>query len=421
MSQIIAQASYLACLAAFGALAFLVVVSKTRGLAWRALLTASVLTALWAASVWAGYLVDLTAYTEVVLGLEMARSLAWIWVLAVLTRLFEFPDRGLRLTVIVGSVGPVFVIVGSLIILKYFPFYIDGNSAFITLAAGRMIIAVTGLLLLENMYRNSNEDRRWAVKYLGLGVGLIFGYDLFYFAETLLFKRISVELYYARGFVSALAVPLLALSTTRSRYWDVNLHVSRNMVFHTAVLSAGGLYLIVMSAAGYYIRLAGGDVGSVFQITFLAMAAILLVVIFSSGTVRSGIRLFIAKNFFTSKYDYRQEWQRFISAVSDDTSGGALADRIARSIARIVDSTAAASWVAAGPKGDLEPASSWNFGESLQPLSLSTPFGLRMMEADGVLEIGSQIQTSDLPGGSPGRASPGWLCLFAIGKASLDV
>ena len=58
--------------------------------------------------------------------------------------------------------------------------------------------------------------------------------------------------------------------------------------------------------------LLGGIVGGV------ACAAVLgLVALLASGSVQARVRDFVNRNFFSYRYDYRQEWLRFISVFSD--------------------------------------------------------------------------------------------------------
>ena len=47
-------------------------------------------------------------------------------------------------------------------------------------------LAILGLVLLEQVYRNAEADRRWSVKPLCLGLAAMYGFDLYLYAEALL-------------------------------------------------------------------------------------------------------------------------------------------------------------------------------------------------------------------------------------------
>ena len=107
------------------------------------------------------------------------------------------------------------------------------------------------------------------MKFLCLGIGGCFAYDFYFFADALLFKHLNTNLLDARGMVNALMVPLIAVSIARNPNWSLDIHVSRDVVFHSATLTGAGLYLLSMAGLGYYIRYLGGAWGVVLQIVFL--------------------------------------------------------------------------------------------------------------------------------------------------------
>src|SRR5690606_35756510 len=135
---------------------------------------------------------------------------------------------------------------------------------------------------------------RWGIKLLGLGLGGLFLYDFFFFADAVLSSRFSATLYEARGAVNALVVPLFAISAARNPSWKLNVFVSRGAVIHTASLIASGVYLVVMGAAGYYLRDLGGRWGTILQVTFWFGSLLLLLVIVFSGQFRARMRVLVS-------------------------------------------------------------------------------------------------------------------------------
>ena len=181
---------------------------------------------------------------------------------------------------------------------------------------GYLMLSVVGLALVEHLYRNTLVERRWAIKYLCLGVGGLFAYDFFLYSDALLFRRIDEHWWVARGFINSLVVPLIGVAAARNPEWSLDVYVSRSMVFHTTTLLGTGLYLLAMARGGYYLRLYGGSWGQIIQAIFLFMALLVLLVILFSGQVRARLKVFLNKHFFNYKYDYREEWLRFIKTLS---------------------------------------------------------------------------------------------------------
>ncbi|MDH4023557.1 MAG: PEP-CTERM system histidine kinase PrsK, partial [Gammaproteobacteria bacterium] len=105
-----------------------------------------------------------------------------------------------------------------------------------------------GLLLLEQIYRNAREGGRYALKLLVIGLGLGFAYDLFLFSQVHLLRGIEPATWEARGLVTALTVPLIAIAARRNPQWSLNLFVSRHVVFYSATFLVVGIYLLLMAA-----------------------------------------------------------------------------------------------------------------------------------------------------------------------------
>ena len=226
-----------------------------------------------------------------------------------------------------------------------------------------VLLPVAGLVLVEQVYRNTPWEHRWGVKFLCLGVGGMFAYDFFFFADALLFKRVDPEIWLARGAANALVVPLIAVSAARNPQWSLDLFVSRKVVFHTTSLVAAGIYLLIMSLAGYYIRLYGGEWSSVFQTVFFFGAGLVLVILLFSGHFRARVKVFVNKHFFSYKYDYREEWLHLISVLSGKVLQATLPERIIFALSELVDSSGGALWLCSD-QHVCEHERCWNLPES---------------------------------------------------------
>jgi putative PEP-CTERM system histidine kinase len=224
----------------------------------------------------------------------------------------------------------------------------------------RVVLAVAGLLLLEHLYRSTPPHERWAIKFACLGIGLVFAYDFYLYSDALLFRRISGELWAARGLVCALAAPLLAVAAARNPRWTVGLALSRQMLFRSAALIGSALYLLAMAGCAWYLRSFGGAWGPLMQAAWMAGAAIVLAGVLFSGAMRAHAKVFISKHFYQTGFDYREEWQRFTRTLS--LEGPDLGLRVVQALAALVESPAGALWLRrADAAGDrCEPAASWN-------------------------------------------------------------
>ncbi|GAB2860596.1 PEP-CTERM system histidine kinase PrsK [Pseudoduganella ginsengisoli] len=216
----------------------------------------------------------------------------------------------------------------------------DSGLALVVLHA---MIAVMIMILVEQAYRNKTPQERWAIKYACMGIGGMFVYDFYLYADAMLFRRINPDIWAARGFVQALTMPLIAIGVSRSDSWSSALSVSRRILFHSVALGGSAAYLLAMSTAGYYLRYFGGNWGSVMQVAFVFGAIVLLAALLFSGTSRAWLKVFISKHFYTYNYDYREEWLRFTRMLSQEGPG--LGERTIQAVAGLVESPGGAVWL----------------------------------------------------------------------------
>jgi putative PEP-CTERM system histidine kinase len=210
---------------------------------------------------------------------------------------------------------------------------------------GHIGLAIAGLALIEQLFRNTRVQRRWATKFLYLGLGILFAYDFFLYADALLFKRLDPIIWEARGLASVLAAPLIAVASARNPEWSLEVFVSRRVVLHSTTIFGAGIYLLAMAGAGYYIRAYGGNWGAALQLAFLTGAGVLLVILLFSGQLRARALVLLSKHFFSYKYDYREEWLKFTNTLSSSDLQDPPRERMVRAVAEIVHSTGGLLWV----------------------------------------------------------------------------
>lgn len=327
----------------------------------RALLIASVLCALWGI---AGLAFALTGQAIFLAGSLLAdhfRIGGWYFFLLVLlypesAERRRLPNRLLWM----GSVALVLFGVGiaaQIMVALGISFYIPPQrlALFDSLA-----MTVFLLVLIEQLFRNVAPDGRWSIKPLCLGLGGAAVFDLYLFSDALLFNRIDTDAFSIRGFVHALALPLVALSTIRSHDWKTRIVLSQRAALQSATLVAVGVYLLFMAAAGYYVRFFGGDWGRAFQLALLFAALLLLGILSLSGSMRAKFRVLVGKHLFSYRYDYREEWLRFTNTLSSQNGFSEMGRHVVKGLADMVESPAGSLWLKDPTARFFAQAACWN-------------------------------------------------------------
>ncbi len=403
--------SYLAAALLFLVLSLLLMTSWRGRLQGALLVGACVVTVLWATVVAYHAARDYPASLLVPL-LEIIRNAVWFAFLIRLLHPVEIAaPMSTRLKILTALVLGMCLV---LLVLLYV-----GGSIYVNIF-GQVFLSIIGLGLVEQVYRNTVPERRWALKFLCLGIGGMFAYDLFLYSDALLIQRVDMDLWNARGMITALAVPLIAFSAARNPQWSLDVFVSRGIVFHTAALMGAGLYLLVMAAAGYYIRLYGGTWGTAVQVIFLFGSAVILLIAIASGQVRARVKVFFNKHFFSHKYDYREEWLHFIRTLAGGEAGQPLSsipgrERAIQALAQIVDSPAGLVWwrqdmmASSGDDGGspFVLLARWNAGQNVAVSNMESGSLMRFLDTtQWIIDLGQYAKAPDF---YVGLDLPQWL------------
>lgn len=269
-----------------------------------------------------------------------------------------------------------------------------------------LLLALLGLVLIEQIFRNTPLGQRWAIKYLCLGLGALFAFDFYLYSDALLLRRFDEDISGTRGFINAMVVPLIAVSAARNPQWSLDVFVSRSFVFHSATLLAGGVYLLTMAAGGYYIKSIGGIWGGLAQLTFLFGAGMILFMLMFSGQMRARIRVFLSKHFFNYRYDYREEWLRFINTLSASGLDSTLKATVINAMGQIVESPGGMLWLRHGDEGYRLEAG-WNMPDNLSLSSDENKSLVQFLaERKWVVDV-TELEVE--PESYPGLELPGWL------------
>jgi putative PEP-CTERM system histidine kinase len=206
---------------------------------------------------------------------------------------------------------------------------------------------IYGLVLVEQLYRQTDPQLRWNVRPLCLGLAGLYAFDLVMFSDAVLFRALDLNFWSARGFAHALVIPLLGIAAARNNEWRFAVTVSRSILAGSTALFASGSYLLVVAALGFYVRDFGGDWGRTLQTVLLFAAVLFLLLVLLSGTFRSQMRVLVAKHFYAQRYDYREEWLRFARTLAMADSGQSIHQLCVRALADLVESPGGGIWLEA--------------------------------------------------------------------------
>ena len=356
------------CVLVYAILCALILIRRplTRTAAWLAL--ASLTTALWATAV---VLYPDTAASGLAGWLELARAAAWYCFILHLYRR-SIATRG-QLMQALSTMGLLaLLVVGGLALTNLIQSPTPSTLWLVGIGV-RLGIAVCNLLLLENLYFNTPADARWHVNLLCVALGGMFLYDLVLYADAALFHAISLPLFESRAPAMMIAAPLIAVAAARDRRWKVDIHVSREVVFHSLTLVVSGVFLMGLAVTGEVFRRGGAEWGHVAEVSLLCAGVVTIAVMLTSGSMRSRFRGVLVDNFFSTRYDYRREWMRCIDTLTAPDAFVGLHKRAISAVAEVVDSPAGVLFVRAPEDVAFQWAGSLNTPAVTSPIPPGHP------------------------------------------------
>lgn len=270
-----------------------------------------------------------------------------------------------------------------------------------------MALAILGLVLIEQVFRNVDPDSRWSVKPVSAALAGSFAFDLYMYSQAVIFGDVDIDAQSIRGAVHALMAPLLFVSTSRLGIdWASRLRVSRSAAFQSATLLICGLYLLFISAVGYYVKYFGGDWGSAIQLGVVFVSLVLLLLLAVSGAVRAKLRIFLSKNFFRYRYDYRDEWLKFTDALCAQGTPQEMGQQVIRGLADLVESPGGGLWMKSPDTTGFRQTVRWNIDAATLSEEEDSELSLLLEREKTVVNL---EEYRSFPGRYASIALPTWL------------
>lgn len=237
-----------------------------------------------------------------------------------------------------------------------------------------MLVAISALMLLHNLYAGAASAMRPVLRWTGMALTGIFAYDLNLHTLAYLGGAMPEFLRDMRGLLAGGMAVIFALGMNAAGP-RVQFSPSRTVTFRTLSLLLIGGYLAGMVLIAKSLGLLGGDVARASQAVFVVAAIIAAGLALPSPRLRGWLRVTVTKHLFQHRYDYRQEWLRFTRTIGRGTAGGAsLEERVVKALADITESPAGLLLMP-NEQAQLELTARWNWPTIAVP-AVAGEFGL---------------------------------------------
>jgi putative PEP-CTERM system histidine kinase len=208
-----------------------------------------------------------------------------------------------------------------------------------------LFYSIFAVINLEAILRNSSGVTMWSIKYMLIGVGGILAINIFYYSYALLYRSLNMNFVSVRAWVLLSSTLIIGFSIFRRRAMDMKIVVSRKVVFRSIALFAVGFYLLGIGLIGQGLRYFGPNVGSNITAFLGILGAVFVLAIILSEKIRRKAIVIINKNFYSQKYDYREQWLQFTKRISLERNFDELLDAIAYGFMGAIRARGATIWL----------------------------------------------------------------------------
>jgi putative PEP-CTERM system histidine kinase len=221
-----------------------------------------------------------------------------------------FPIAALTLTNVSFFYSPDFT-------AEHILFLSKAGFFFYTAMLGFLVIA---LVNLETTLANSSHGWRWKIKLEIMGAVSLLAVLLFYYSQGFLYRTIDMNLVPLRSLAVIAGVALMAYSRLK-RGEGVKIYVSKGMAFRSVVILAVGVYLLGVGLMGEGLKYFGESIHRSLAMGAEFLGGLALVVVLLSERVKLRIKVFLHRNFYRNKYDYRAQWLQYTDRLASSRSG----------------------------------------------------------------------------------------------------
>jgi signal transduction histidine kinase len=183
-----------------------------------------------------------------------------------------------------------------------------------------LLIHIAALIQLENVYRAAQGQVRYRIKYVILGVAAILAVRVYVLSLAALYAGFDPGADLELAAATWLGGGMVAYAVVRHRLLDVDIFISRYVIYNSIAVAGTGAYLLLVGLMVYGLSRAVGAlpmwlVPSVVMVALLGLGVLLL-----SDAARWRVRHFVDRNFYKNRHDYRIQWQAVSRAVAAEHS-----------------------------------------------------------------------------------------------------
>jgi putative PEP-CTERM system histidine kinase len=227
-----------------------------------------------------------------------------------------------------------------------------------------LIGSVLVLMNLERTFGAAVGTMRWRIKFMLLGVGVLFAVRVFTSSQALLFRGIDLSIESLNSVAMLAAAMLIVRSLFRAGNFEVDVYPSQSVLQSSITVLVAGVYLVLVGVLAKIAAYLGADAGFALKAFLVLISLVLLAVFLQSDRVRLRLSRFVSRNFQRPQYDYRTVWINFTEGTAARVEHRELCRSLVKLTADVFQALSVAIWLVDDEKDSMNLGASTFLTES---------------------------------------------------------
>ncbi len=245
---------------------------------------------------------------------------------------------------------------------------------------------------LERTFRASVGTMRWRIKFMILGLIVLFAVRFYTSTQALILQAFDRNLLVVDAGALLVGGLLIFRSLFRAGHFDMDVYPSHSVLQNSLTVVLAGIYLLVIGVFAKLVTLWGGDEAFTAKAFIILAALVALTILLLSDRVRLYTSRFVSRHFQRPLYDYRTVWRKFTEATASCVKQTELCQAAVKSVTDIFQALSVTIWLVDDNQEQLVFAASTFLSEA-RAESLLPP---KAEVADAIKALQSQNEPVDI-------------------------
>ncbi|HEX5491526.1 MAG TPA: XrtA/PEP-CTERM system histidine kinase PrsK [Candidatus Udaeobacter sp.] len=223
--------------------------------------------------------------------------------------------------------------------------WVRSHAAARTLNGFQLISAVVVLMNLERTFRSAVGTMQWRIKFIVIGLGIIFGARVYTTSQALLFSEGILVLSGVDSAALLIGCALMVVAFLRSGFGEIDVYPSHAVLRTSVTFVLAGGYLVVVGVLAQVVASTGKAEAFELQTLIVLLAFAGLAIVLLSNRFRQKIRSLVSRHFKRPQYDFRQIWTRVTRSMSSAFGQPAMCAAAAKLISETFNVLSVSIWL----------------------------------------------------------------------------